>query len=473
MARLKRIAAHRTGRSRNVPVRIIWHDTPSAELQQRGLAVAEQRGAWRLERMIPDGSVWAPGAPGPVLAEAPSLAELQPLPAASLMPVAAFEGRVTSLDLARDGEAVSLRLLDGVLRGVTAERRTTRIRVTGDEAPALAVALDLAEDLDATVADAALASEAIAAARAEQPAPRRLGAPSLPAELTVGEAFAYLAGHLTDVMLHWGRLIDAGEAALEPVHQMRVAMRRLRSAVSQFRPAVQRDLLDEASAGLRALAAVLGPARDWDVFCSQTGVAVDATFGPDPRLGKLLAAAERRRAEHYRSLRQFIAGTEYRKLMIRLAALAVPLPADAPIGPEQRAALDQPLAEFATHVLDKRLRRLLQAGEDINALPAPALHEVRLLGKRLRYNAEFFTPVWPRNGTKRFLRRLAALQEALGVLNDGAVAAELMRELGGAGADRAFAVGVVLGFVAGRRAGSGGEIAHAWDKLQGAGPFWR
>jgi hypothetical protein len=63
------------------------------------------------------------------------------------------------------------------------------------------------------------------------------------------------------------------------------------------------------------------------------------------------------------------------------------------------------------------------------------------------------------------------LQEALGQLNDSAVAAGLMASLGG-GADRAFAGGVVQGFVAGRSGRLRRRIETAWDSFKGQRVFW-
>ncbi len=477
LPRLRRLAALKVGRARNQPIRIVWHDTPAADLLSQGRAVAEQRGQWRLEQVGPNGREWPLGAPSPVLAEAASAAALDNPPAAALMPVAAFEGRAIALDLLREGEAVSLRLLDGVMRGVTAERRAARLRMAGDAGTVTALALDLAGEFDVAIPCNALASETIAAARAVRPAARRLGPASLPPDLSVAASFAHVTGHLADVMLHWGALIAAPPIsdqprALEPVHQMRVAMRRLRSAMSQFPAAAEAPLLGEARRGLKALAGVLGPARDWDVFCSETGLAVGEAFTPEAQVARLLAAAERRRSEHYRTLCSFLEGAEYRRLMIRLAALAIPESWTAAADPEQAGTLDQPLPDFAAAALGKRLKRLLRAGEAIDHLDPAALHEIRLLGKRMRYAAELFSSLWPGKGPRRFIRRLTAVQESLGVLNDGAVAAQLMAELGGAGAERAFAVGIVRGFVAGRGAAHRREIARAWNRFRQITPFW-
>jgi CHAD domain-containing protein len=476
VTRLRQLAALKTGRARNHPIRIVWHDTPKGDLLRSGRALAEQRGHWRLEQVGAIGPGWPPGAPSPVLAEAESADTLDPPPPAPLVPVAAFEGRAITLDLLREGEAVTLRVLDGVMRGVTAERRAARAVILGPEAAALALAALLAQDVGAAIPAAALGAAALAAAQASEPSARRLGPPALPPELSVGDAFAHVAGHLTDVMLHWGGQIAAESPELMPVHQMRVAMRRLRSALSLFAEAADPEALADIKEHLRGLAAVLGPARDWDVFCSQTGSAVGEAFAPEAQVKRLLTAAERLRGGHYQALRGHLRGPAYRVAMLRLAALPRRRDWIEQAPPELAAALTErlagPLPEFAAAKLDKRRKRMLQAGDDIEHLEPGALHEIRLLAKRMRYAAEFFAELWPGKAPRRFIRRLTVLQEALGVLNDGAVAAQLMAELGGSGADRAFAIGVVRGFVAGRGGAHRSEIAAAWRKFRRAQPFW-
>ena len=100
---------------------------------------------------------------------------------------------------------------------------------------------------------------------------------------------------------------------------------------------------------------------------------------------------------------------------------------------------------FAGQVLRRRLKRVMEAGDDIRSLDAQALHGLRLDGKKLRYAAEMLSQLFDRKEAQRFLKRLTALQECLGRLNDGVVAASLMAELSGErpGVERAFAAGVV------------------------------
>lgn len=454
-------------------MRIVWHDTPDAALQHDGLAASEQRGTWRLERVQPNGGLWPPGAPTPVLAEGPLAGQLDPPIPDNIMPVAAFEGRALALDLAVEGRPIGLKVLDGTLRGVTAERRAARVQITGEDEAVVDLALGLTSELRLAVPQAALACEAIAVAQATVPGPRRLGAPSLPPDLTVPGAFAHVTAHLTDVMLYWGGRIEAGTDAVEPVHQMRVAMRRLRSAIGLFPADEEAALLGATKQSLRTVARLLGPARDWDVFCTETGQAVSAAFEDEAEIARLMAASEKQRAAHYRSLRAYLEGSDYHRLMIRLAALSRPSGWErSACGETQLAAISGPLPDFAAGVLGKRLGKLLRAGESIDELEVAALHEVRLLGKRMRYASELFAPLYGRKSALRFIRRLTALQETIGVLNDGAVAAQLMHELGSGGLGRAFAMGAVRGFVAGRGEAHRREIVQAWKRFRAARPFW-
>ncbi|MFC7609924.1 CHAD domain-containing protein [Teichococcus aestuarii] len=80
----------------------------------------------------------------------------------------------------------------------------------------------------------------------------------------------------------------------------------------------------------------------------------------------------------------------------------------------------------------RRRRKLLKGGREIESLDDHALHELRLEAKRLRYVAELFAPLWPGKPARRFLRRIGALQEALGLSNDTVAARALVASLQGA-----------------------------------------
>ena len=466
---------HETGRRRALPLRLNWHDSADFALAADGLALAErQQGretSWRLERLRPEWSApGAPASPRPVLAEAAELAALRAGLPAGLAPVAGFEGQSRLL---RAPGGVALTLVSGTLRAGAATLPCCRVTLAGSAEAVATLARTLAGRLHLQVPPVSLAAEALHLA-GHAPPPRRHAAPALPPDRPVSEAFALLVAQLATVVLQEAAHASPEEA--EPVHQMRVAVRRLRSAIGLFGRAVRCPELAACKAGLKALAGALGPARDWDVFVAGTARTVAANFPEDRAVHHLLDAAERRRQECYAALQHHLASAEFRRLGIALAVLAAVRPWEAMAAePGDEAAARQAerlagkLAGLAARALDRRLRPLREPGADIERLPAEALHGLRLHGKRLRYACEFFAPLFPGRGARRFIRRLAVLQERLGHLNDGAVATGLMTELGAA---RGYAGGVVRGFVAAQAAGSRARIGRSWRKFHRLDPFW-
>jgi CHAD domain-containing protein len=458
---------------RSQPWRVVWHDSPDLALAEDGMALSEQRGVWRLEPLLPGtdpgAAAWLPGAPAPPLAEAADPAALGV--AMPVRPVVSCVGSLRTLTLGDAG--VTLSVLHAELRTVERHTGLARVWLEGEDAACAALALALAEPVALAVPRRSLAAEALAAVTGADCQPRRQGAPVLPPGQGPGDAFAAIVGHLADVILYWAPLAAVRDGT-EPVHQMRVALRRLRAGLSVFRRAVSGPSVEAVAVEARHLAGLLGPARDWDVFCAETGAAVHDAFADEKAVERLLAAAEKRRRDAYAGLGAFLGSAAFRAFGIRLAALAGGTAWQAELTDEQKAMLAGDLPAFAGRVLQRRLKRLLQAGEDIAALDAASLHEVRLDGKRLRYAAEMFAPLFDRKDTRRFLRRLSALQECLGLLNDGAVAGTLMAELAGArpGAERAFAAGVVRGFVAARGGAARKDVVAAWEKFRRLEPFW-
>ena len=102
-------------------------------------------------------------------------------------------------------------------------------------------------------------------------------------------------------------------------------------------------------------------------------------------------------------------------------------------------------------------------------------HRARIAAKKLRYAAEFFTPLYSGGRSKAYLAKLAKLQTALGNLNDMATAQKLAEELAQRG-KVSFAVarasGVVIGWAAGSEARQVAAAAKAWRKCAKVKPFW-
>jgi CHAD domain-containing protein len=238
-----------------------------------------------------------------------------------------------------------------------------------------------------------------------------------------------------------------------------VAVRRARSAFSLF-PHFQ----DSAAAveGLRQFGRMLGPARDWDVFMTETAPPVATVLPEKAGLPALLRAGARRRRIAHEALTNWLNDKEFRLIILELAWLAAAVPSLTETEPP-------PLSEFAASVLRTRWKKLANAGKALEDLDDTALHDLRLKAKRLRYAAEFFAPLFPEKPASRFIRRLADLQESLGIFNDTTAADALSRELSG---KPGYAAGLVLGFTAARGADIRPKIAHNWARFRRREPFW-
>lgn len=350
--------------------------------------------------------------------------------------VEGFTGRQRAITLPAGG----LTLLHGRRADGTAV-----LRIAGDAAGA-ALGAALARDLPALPGFGSLTEP--------DALPGLDSAETAPAALALGLR-AGLAGLL--------RHAPACRPDLPPtgVHQSRVAIRRMRAQLRIFRAVLPAgEAASHVAQGLRELAAGLGPARDWDVFLAGIGQLLADAAPEEPRLRRLLARAARARLAAYAALPPLLGGAGFRALAWQGIALAEALEAM----PEGAA-----LRPFAQDALARRHRRLRRAGRAIETLPAEALHELRLDGKKLRYAADLLAPLWPGQEARRYLRRLARLQDALGLANDAAVARGLVQGLGA----RGWGLGLVEGFALARAADSREMALEAWARWRKAGRFWQ
>lgn len=472
--RLAAVSCWRSGRARSVQGDRIWFDTPDGGLAARGLVVeAPARGPRRLVRTRPGpAGPWHPGQPAPVLRELDADGEPAEADGSGLAAIAAFAGREHGYRLVTPGGAVQARLLAGELRSVAAQRSAARLALVGPPSAVLAVARALAADLAILPPCAALAAEGRALATGVPARPFRQGAPDTSAATTTEDAFCHAVGHLLEVVRQCSARI-APDATPEPVHQTRVALRRLRSVFRVFRRATDCAALRALDARLREVLAVLGPARDWDVFLGGIAAEVAAAVPGDRRIDGLLRAAAKEREAAYAAVAQMLDGAAWRVLLLDGLEVLLTRPWRDGAEEQRRDMLDAPATAFGRDILDRRWTRLRRDGSDFASLSAEELHELRLDGKRLRYAAELFAPLFGAKSGRRFLRRLAALQDELGLANDAAVARGLTARLAKPGdAGRAWATGVVDGWSAARVAADRGAARKAWDRLQGRDRFW-
>lgn len=256
----------------------------------------------------------------------------------------------------------------------------------------------------------------------------------------------------------------------EYLHQLRVGMRRLRSALRVSRPLLDSATRKDLVCSLRALSPVLGRARDWDVVVHTLIRCATALERRHAGLETLIASARRRRALARRASRQALSSSAFARLMRRAAHWQ---------GANQergvRLASPQSALEFAGGALERLHRKALRHGASIDLSDARARHALRVRLKRLRYACEFFAGLFTRKPAEQFLDSLRTLQDLLGELNDIAVARRLLGELtsGRGGARLAAGSRRVSGWLLSREQALTGRLDVGWRRLRVAHPYWR
>ncbi len=211
----------------------------------------------------------------------------------------------------------------------------------------------------------------------------------------------------------------AAGAHPEYVHQSRVALRRVRSALRLLRVATGDG--DPVARKLRWLADRYGSLRDWDVLLDDCLPALGEATGldGDGEWARLMERARRRRARRQQQLQQVLDSARFARTALQLLQWAH--------GPLEGPAVV--LESMAAGALERGHRRLLAAGQGLAQRSAAARHRLRILAKRQRYALELLAPVVCEAAPTRTLRHLARLQQVLGVINDVQVAVSMLPSL--------------------------------------------
>lgn len=335
------------------------------------------------------------------------------------------------------------------------------------------LALRLAEDVPLSIENRSKAERGFALARGERTRPVKAHPAALHGELSVSDAFrAVMWASLAHLLANERGMREGADP--EYLHQMRVALRRLRSALDVFSPPLPEAAVAPVAAGLKWLAGSLAPARDWDVFTTETLPPIVAEFGTHGELKAFSTRCEKLRRDAGGRARRAVRSSRYRRLTLSVAAWLASESWLAQVDPDRRLALGAPLAEFAAAVLEKRYSRVRKRGRRLGGLTAPELHRLRIAIKKFRYAADFFASLYPQQPVRQALRRLSRLQDILGAMNDAATAASLMARGfdGAAGKGVGEAKGILLGWSRGRAATLKRELRSAWKEFHAAERFW-
>ena len=251
--------------------------------------------------------------------------------------------------------------------------------------------------------------------------PRKAAPIMLDNQSSVGQSLMVILGAgLAQLQANEHGMLAGGDR--EYLHQMRVAVRRLRSALNTHRDVAGGETFDLLHRELKWIGSRLGVARDWDVFAAELLPALAQECASHTGVQGLVKAAAAAREKANASGRAAVRSRRYARLVFTLGRVAA---AAAGVVTDPRCVA--PVLPFAAGLLEKRHDKVLARGGKLARRSPRELHALRIAVKKLRYASEFFGSLFEEERAKAFRSRLAELQDSLGVINDQATMLERTR----------------------------------------------
>jgi len=280
---------------------------------------------------------------------------------------------------------------------------------------------------------------------------------------------------------HWmanePAVLEGGDP--EGIHQMRVALRRLRSALVLFDgvlPMMQAGWLKGES---QWVGSALGGTRGWDVFLADVLASLEANRPDDASLAALREQCEIARARNYEIAREAILSPRYTAFVLNFSRWLDEAAWRATSNAARREILGAPLKAFANTAFERDYRRLAKQGRKLAKATPEKRHKFRLAVKKMRYAAEFFAPLYGGKKSRAMIGDLSRLQATLGDLNDLTLAEhQLETMVYQAFADPAHndilrASGLVVGWCTARTKQSEADLLGQWKRFKRRKPFWK
>lgn len=176
---------------------------------------------------------------------------------------------------------------------------------------------------------------------------------------------------------------------IEGVHEIRVGLRRMRSALTLFSPAIPHRVTNPLAKDLRWAAKALGRARDLDVYIAKNL----STTGKKTH-AKMRVLAKKQREEAYNRVRLVLQGKRYQNIKTQLADWLDANRWHRALSKQERKVVERKVPPFTSHVLETHRIKVLKNGKHLQRLDSEALHDLRIECKELRYATEFFRPLY-------------------------------------------------------------------------------
>jgi inorganic triphosphatase YgiF len=468
----------------------IYYDTPDWDLQKRKMALRVRRSGrggpvmtlkWPLQSA---GDVFSRGEIELRAAKMePDLALFEPDVAEGLRQIigdapleAKYETRVSRVTrmLTRGATRIEAAFDDGIIRSGERELPLREVELELKSGPAQDLydhAALLAEELPLRLDIVSKAERATHFSTGTQSRPVKAKPANLPADVNLDEATArIILGAIDHYLANWASLRTNDDP--ESIHQMRVALRRLRAALGMLKRVIPCPEFETFRQEAKDLATALGPARDSDALRELIEDGPMGHFGAAKDFSPLLAALEDRRQICYAESRALLESPRPSVFVLRLSAFVARRGWRNAVSGLELSTLTEPVMVFAAQALDQLYRRVLKRGKKLMTLPDEQRHQVRIALKNLRYGAEFFSPCFADlRDSAPFVRAAANLQGMLGAHNDAASADHFLSLPHDAAAARA--AGIVSGWYARNAIIADEGLAKEWKRFKSLRPFWQ
>lgn len=345
--------------------------------------------------------------------------------------------------------------------------------ISGDASDVYALARELRKSVPFDFASASNAERGYALAADVAPGFHKVGKPKIRRQATVGEAFSSIG---RNGLMH----LRANEACVrikqdaEGIHQIRVAVRRLRSALSLFRDLVEDKDRRDIARRLKWIAQGLAEAREWDVFQDELLAPLQDRISDDPSLRKFTDHVDKLRRSADRRASETLASARYTENVLRIGEWWGG-------GVWEKSATGmtaEPAANFARKRIRKLDRRLRKLGDRLEELGDTDLHEFRIRAKKLRYAIGFFGDLFPIKAAHAHAEALSEIQDCLGALNDSVVVRRLLARAEQHAQDIdatvfARASGIIMGWNTAKREDGLKRFPISWRRYSSLDPFWK
>lgn len=400
--------------------------------------------------------------------------------AAGDLPLAAiFETRVKrrTATLRHGHSELEIALDDGFIVAGEVRLPVTEVEIelkSGNKHDLLACAALLSREAALRLDFEAKAAKGYRIASGDLPRPQKAGKLDLPRTVTFDDLLAaVISNTLEHFVSNWAPLRESD--APESVHQLRVALRRMRSALGVFRRVIKLPELEDIRQEAKRIASALGPARECDAFRQN---ALSGPFQKNPQLLKgataLLEAVEARRVQNYAAARLLMEDAATTQFVLNVQGFNFRRAWRTAIAPEELGLLTSEGRLFGAAVLDRLMRRAVKRGRHIQTMTDEERHELRIVLKNLRYSVEFFGSLFGDGKSLRaFLKLVAELQEDLGAHNDAATSQNFIENLGlPPGGDTQFTSGYLMGWYRHATAAADLDLIEKWKSFKKADQFW-